>query len=219
MIKAIGWLGVTACVVELTAQPPGLTPMERSLPQAGFERIEREDGVTVYKHPETEVIHLAAEGRFAASPAEVQQVLLAYEDQVGQVERVASSRVLERGDGWLRVYQRLELPIVSDRDYTLCVNWGAEGDSRWIRYRIERGTGPPADDDAVRVPAHRGSWQLQPRRDGAATLARYESIMDMGGWIPRWLAKSTAGDEVPGVFADFRAMLRDRKKIAQEERP
>jgi hypothetical protein len=194
-----------------------MTPMERPLPQAGFERIEREDGVTVYKHPETEVIHLAAEGLLAASPAEVQDALLAYEEQVGQVERVAESRVLDRGADWLLIYQRLELPVVSDRDYTLCVNWGAEGDSRWIRYRLERAAGPAAGDDAVRVPAHRGSWQLRPRRGGTATLARYETIMDMGGWIPRWLAKSAAGDEVPGVFADFRAMLRDRSKIAQEE--
>lgn len=202
---------MTACMVSASDQPPGFTGMDRSLERAGFERIGKDQGVTVYSHPETEIIHLAGEGRFAGSPADVRDVLLAYGEQAGRVDRIVRSRVLDRGPGWLLVYQRLDPPMITDRDYTLCVNWGARDGTLWVRYQAEPELGPAPREDAVRVTEHRGSWQLVPVDGGRSTRARYEMIMDVAGWVPRWMAKSSAGDQVYEVYASFRAMLRRRR--------
>lgn len=217
--KVIAWMITTACMISDSVQPPGLTGMDRSLEQAGFERIGKDQGVTVYRHPETGIIHLAAEGRFAGSPSEVRDILLAYEEQVGQVERLEKSRILQRGPGWMLVYQRLGMPVISDRDYTLCVTWGADGDTLWIRYQAKPGEGPPPRPDAVRVREHRGSWQLVPVDGGRSTRARYETILDMAGWVPRWLAKSAAGGEVSKTYEDFRAMLHNGRVAGERAGP
>src|SRR5512138_3158385 len=71
---------------------PFSVPFER----AGMERIARERGVTVFKDPEARVIRLGAEGRIPGSPEQVFRALLDYERQVGKLERLAESRVLDR---------------------------------------------------------------------------------------------------------------------------
>jgi hypothetical protein len=106
------------------------------------------------------------------------------------------------------VYQRLDLPVISDRDFVLKVTWGKEGGKRWVRYRTVRGVGPAPRDGVVRVKHHQGSWQLTPTRRGEATLVRFQVSIDLGGWLPKSLARSGSGDEVPELFHVLRDMVR-----------
>lgn len=184
-----------------------LTPLDISLQKEGFERIAYKFGVKAYKHKQSEIIRIAAEGRLAAPPERVLEVLLDYEGQVGKIDRVSESRILDRGPSWYLVYQRLNLPIIDDRDYVMYVDWGADGDNLWITYRAGSHRGPAERDGIVRVTHHRGSWQLKPVNDGSATLARFQTTIDLAGWLPRWLARSKAGDELPGLFQNLRRML------------
>ena len=87
------------------------------------------------------------------------------------------------------------------------VDWGADGDDLWITYRAGSHRGPDQRDGIVRVTHHLGSWQLQPINGGGSTRARFQATIDLAGWLPRWLARSKAGDELPGLFQNLRRML------------
>jgi len=184
--------------------PAERTPLSVPLPSAGFERIRVAGGVTVYKDPHSDIIRLAAESRFPAPPERVLQALLDYRRQVGTIARLSEARVLVRGRGWLEVYQRLNLPVISDRDFTLLVRWGEEPQSglTWVAYHAESArAGPRERSGVVRVTHHAGSWQLVPVEGGRATFVRFQVSIDLGGWLPKWMARSGAGREVPELFA------------------
>jgi hypothetical protein len=183
-----------------------LTPFGKTLESEGFEEIDEEYGVKAYKDPDSDVIRIAAQGKLAATPKEVFKAVLDYENQVGKIKRVSETKILEKGPGWMLVYQRLNLPIISDRDYTLYVTWGAEGDVLWVSFRSSY-LGPEDRDGIVRVIEHYGSWQMKPIADGRYTLARFQVRIDLAGSLPKWLARSGAGDELPELYQNVRRML------------
>jgi len=177
-----------------------LTPLSVPLSAVGFTPISRAPDLTVYKDEEARIVRLAAEGWLPEPPEQVLKALLDYGRQVGRIDRLKESRVLARGPGWLRVYQRLGLPVISDRDFTLLVRWGRDGAVTWIAYRAVA-DGPPPQPGAVRVSEHEGSWQLKPWRSGS--FVRFQVMIDLGGSLPRWLARSGAGKELPRLFASL----------------
>jgi len=188
------------------------TPLATPLERAGFEKIEHANGVTVYRYRQSQVLHFAAEARFAVPPRQVQQALLDYERQAGHIGRLTESRILKRRTGALEVYQRLNLPVIDDRDYTLKVRWGRLGEILWVTFHASR-HGPAPRKGVVRVTRHTGSWQLRPIHGGRATFARYQMLMDLSGWVPMWMARRSAGKEVLQVFAEFSQMMAaDRKR-------
>lgn len=191
----------------IAAQPREMTPLDERLTSDGFERLDREHGVVVYQDPESPIIRIAAEGIFAASPEDVFRMLLDYEGQAGAVQRVVETRILASGVGWLRVYQRLELPVISDRDYTLQVTWGAENDDLWIAFSAVR-SGPAPREGIVRVSNNQGSWQLRPVKGGQMTLVRFQTHLDLAGSLPRWMAHSDGSDELPEMFQNMRMLVK-----------
>lgn len=185
-----------------------LTPLGiRFEDKNGFERIAEHHGVTVYKDRDADVIRLAAGGTLNANPDEVLHALIDYDHQVGVIARVLEIKILERGPSHLVVYQRLSLPVIDDRDYVLKVTWGTTGGVRWIRYWALEGTGPAGREGVVRVVRHDGSWQISPLEDGTGSKVRYQVRIDLGGLLPKWMAKAAAGKEVPLVFTDVCKML------------
>src|SRR5438552_1987801 len=105
-----------------------------ALSQAGFTRIGGDKGVTVYRREGAQMIELAAEGDIDAPPAAVLAVLSDYAHHPAWVKGLVESRVLARSPGELLVYQRLDLPILDDRDYTLRVTWGETDGASWLRF-------------------------------------------------------------------------------------
>lgn len=192
---------VALYVVFPSAVRADLIPLTVPLVTKGFEKIATKEGIRVYKHRESEIIRLGAEGRLNAPVQKVMQALLDYRNQVGKIDRLSEARVLRRGKQWLLVYQRLNLPVISDRDFTLRVKWGKRDTIYWIRYWAVSNDGPGKRDGVVRVSNHHGSWQLKPIKGGQATQVRFQVTIDMGGWLPKWLAKSGSGKEVPQLFA------------------
>lgn len=190
-------------------EPSASTSLER----AGFEQVHQLGGITVYSHGRSQSLHFVAEARFEATPFEVQRALLDYEAHPRYIRRLAESRLVRQGPRMLAVYQRLSMPVVDDRDYTLEVRWGQRATIRWVTFRALP-TGPPVPNGVVRVRHHSGSWRLEPVADGRATRARYETLMDLGGWIPLWMARSSAGEEVAQVIAQFSQMVAARRAAA-----
>jgi hypothetical protein len=174
-------------------------------PGPGFVAIGQKEGVTVYRRPDSPVIELAAEGLIAAPPARVINLLLDYGHHAGVFANVAQSRVLGRADHALVVYQRLRLPVVSDRDFAVRVRWGDDGQTRWIRFGTLDAPPLPAQHGVVRVTSHDGYWELQPADGGRATRALYRFRIDLAGSIPRSLVAPGAAKALPDLFNALRA--------------
>jgi hypothetical protein len=185
-----------------------LVPLQQSLKSRGYKFIHQSHGVTVYRGTQGSIIELAAEGVFAASPQRVWRALTDYDQHAKWLKNIAESRILSRQSNALVVYQRLDLPLLSDRDYTLAVQWGTQNSQQWITFNCTARGGPAPRPGIVRLTVHEGGWQLQPLEGGKRTLARYQLRLDLAGSLPRWLARSSAGKELPDLFETFRRQSR-----------
>jgi hypothetical protein len=194
------------------ARAAELTPLDVTLESQGFRLAGQAHGVKQYKHRTAKIVRLAAEGVIPAPVDDVRRVVVDYRRQEGKVDRVADSRIVRAGAGWLVVYQRLKLPIISDRDFTLRVTWGEAKTHQWVVFDAVSGEGPPPRRGVVRVREHSGSWQLKPVDGGRATFARFQTRIDLGGALPRVLARSGAGKELPTLFGDLCRLIEPRRR-------
>jgi hypothetical protein len=173
-----------------------------------FHRVGEVHGVTVYKNDHAHGIALAAEADIDAPPDKVLRVLFDYASHPRWNKNLKESRVLQRGEGWLLVYQRLGLPMIDDRDFTLRVSWGQSPDGgRWLRFSTD-GAGPPPQRGAVRVSTHEGRWELSPIDGGRRTHASYLFHLDLAGSLPGWLSRGRASKDVPHLFDQIREQLK-----------
>jgi hypothetical protein len=204
-------IGVVALVASSVLPVPGLAPgvawadkppPKIELPRPGFEVIGQDRSVTVYQHDSSNLIWIGAVGIIPAPPDKIYEALLDYDHQVGKIGRVSEAKVLSRDARGLYVYERLNLPIISDRDFTLRVTHGVEGERRWIAYWAVTDHGPKQRDGIVRVTSHNGVWELLPTQGGKATIARCEIQINLAGMVPLWLAKSKAGEEIPELYSN-----------------
>lgn len=174
-------------------------------PSEGYQRIGDKHAVTVYKR-EGHAIDLAAEGDIEAPPAVVLKVLTDYASHPKWVHGLSESRVLDQQPSGLDVYQRLHLPMLEDRDFTLRVDWAAAGDARSIKFHMSD-KGPPPAPGVIRTPVHEGSWELEPLDGGKRTHATYRFRMELGGSLPMWMARGRAGKDVPDLFEAIRKQV------------
>src|SRR6185369_872155 len=107
-----------------------------------YHQVAQEHGVTVYKNDHAKGIALAAEGDFPASPDRVIKVLTDYQNHPRWNKHLKECRVLSKGNDWLVVYERLDLPMIDDRDYTLKVQWGQRDGKEWLEFRTDNAAGP-----------------------------------------------------------------------------
>ena len=181
--------------------------MSAVLTGEGYERIGNRSGVMVYKRA-GHAIDLAAEGDIDASPAVVEKILLDYGSHTKWVHGLKISRVLDKHDHALDVYQRLDLPMLDDRDFALHVTWSDDGGTRVIRFHTANDRAPPHQPGVVRLPLHEGSWRLTPVDGGARTHAVYRFRMELGGSLPMWMARGRAAKDVPALFDAIRKQVR-----------
>jgi len=176
-----------------------------ALASEGYERVGDKHDVTVYRR-QGHAIDLAAEGDIDAAPDVVVRILTDYGSHTKWVHGLSVSQVLDKQDAALDVYQRLHLPLLEDRDYTLHVEWGQEGEARFVRFK-ECDRGPPPPHGVIRLPVHEGSWQLAALDGGRRTHAIYRFRMELGGSLPMWLARGRAGKDVPDLFEAIRRQV------------
>lgn len=172
----------------------------------GYEKIGDKSGVIVYRRPD-HAIDLAAEGDIDAPPEVVQKILTDYASHPKWVHGLKESRILDEHDHALDVYQRLDLPMLDDRDFVLHVTWGDKGGERYIRFTTANDKAPPLPRGVVRIPLHQGSWDLIPVDGGRRTHALYEFRMELGGHLPMWMARGRAGKDVPALFESIRKQV------------
>jgi hypothetical protein len=170
--------------------------------------------VEVYRQPQPEAIDLIAEGDIDAPPEVVRAVVLDYANADALSDHVSESRVLSTGARDLMVYQRLKLPVIADRDFTLHVVWGSRSGQLWTRFTVDNTRGPAERDGIVRVSLLTGGWDLAPIRGGQATHAVYRVQIDLAGSIPRWMVSGGAAKDLPKMFEAIRRVARARAATA-----
>jgi hypothetical protein len=185
----------------------GAPPPSSSLAGEGFALIADEKGVKVYRREKRPGIELAAEGSFAASPNRVRRVLLDYPKHQSWQKHLKENRILARGEGFLDVYQRLDLPVLDDRDFTLHVTWDDDAGVPWMRFAADNARGPAPVRGVVRVTQHEGGWRLEPSDGGKSTHAVYRFYLDLAGSFPAWMGKGQAASDVPELFVNIGKQL------------
>jgi hypothetical protein len=176
---------------------------------AGYKHVGGKNGVEVYRQTNSPAIELLAEGDIDAPPEVVRAVLLDYANASKVTDNVAESRVLQKSDKEVVVYQRLKLPVISDRDFTLRATWGARGPVLTTAFAIDNSRGPQPRDGLVRLSTLQGGWELQPIRGGAATHARYHVKIDLAGSVPKWMVSGGAAKNIPKLFDGLRKQARN----------
>ncbi|MCY1030287.1 hypothetical protein OV207_02375 [Corallococcus sp. BB11-1] len=156
--------------------------------------------VKVRPRPGTKAKDIWAEGELKASAAQVQAALEDMESYRSWMPYVKESRVVKpTDDGGRLTYTRLDLPVVSSRDYICHVvteskvapdgtgvyqqRWKAEPDAF------------PARRDVVRLRLNEGSWKVESRGEGRS-WAVYKFTVDPAGSIPGFLANVGQKDAV-----------------------
>jgi uncharacterized protein YndB with AHSA1/START domain len=182
-----------------------LLPLTLTLP--GYQEVATRKGVTVLAREGTAVIDLIAVGDFAAPVDRVFAALIDYEKHPQFLKNVAESRVVARGSAEMWVYQRLALPVIADRDVTIHVAWGQDGQARWLTFNADNPRGPGPRDGVVRIPLDAGGWRLEPIDGGRSTRARHWLRLDLAGSLPRFLGRSHAGTDIPDLFESFRKRI------------
>jgi hypothetical protein len=188
------------------AQPRAPGPAS-GLAGEGFVLLGERRGIKVYRREQRPGIELAAEGTFDASPERVRRVLIDYPNHRRWQKHLKENRILARGVDSLDVYQRLDLPVLDDRDFTLHVTWGADADVFWMRFAAMNERGPAPVQGVVRVTAHSGGWRLEPADGGKSTRAVYRFHLDLAGSFPAWMGKGQATDDIPELFDNIRKEL------------
>lgn len=199
---------------------PPARPDEPTLSaDTGWQRVDEKEGVTLYSRARvgSGVKEFKGTGIIDAPPQAVEKVLEDVADYSTFMPYVTEARViLQDGDSTV-TYQRLDVPFVANRDYTVRVEHGtAKGAGGVVIYRdtwqTDNDAGPPERHGLVRVKLNEGNWLLEPvGPSGETTQATYQIYTDSGGALPAFLANRASQTAIPKLFDAIRKQVRDPK--------
>lgn len=165
----------------------------------------------------SEIREFKAVGAFEATPAAVFAILDDSDAYPSFMPYTAECRVLKREKDSVLAYQRLEVPLVSDRDFTLRsrnAKWlGPDGAIYRIRWAPANDEGPAEQDGVARVNVCEGGWLLEPNGAGG-TRATYSIFTDSGGTLPPFITNNGSRIAIRKVFEAIRRRVKDPKIAA-----
>ncbi|WPB77927.1 START domain-containing protein [Archangium violaceum] len=156
-----------------------------------------------------------AEGVMNAGIQDIQSVLRDHESFRQWMPYVTESRVLSTGPEGARVtYTKLDLPVVSNRDYVVRVVdeqlLEADGTGTFRQKWTSENQALPEQEGVVRLRHNEGSWVFTPRGEGKAHFV-YRFTVETGGSIPGFLAGFGQKD---AVVDTVRAVEKRARKLA-----
>ncbi|CAM4379166.1 MULTISPECIES: START domain-containing protein [Myxococcus] len=195
----MSWSGavLSACVLGLTA---GAARAE----EAWKTVAEKPYVVKVRARPGSEAKDVWAEGELAASAADVQSVLRDVDAYRHWMPYVKESRILkDLPDEGQLTYTKLDLPVVSSRDYICSVvlesRLAEDGSGVFAQRWQATPDAIPQRRGTVRIRLNEGSWRVEPRGEGKSH-AVYRFTVDPAGSIPGFLARMGQKDAVEDTF-------------------
>ena len=174
------------------------------------------DGLIIYSRTRegSSVKEFKSVGMIDAPASSVYAVLSDVEAYPSFMPYTLECRVLKRTGDCTVAYQRLELPMVSDRDYTLRSEHsktpGQNGSIYRIQWEPANDLGPAAKPGVQRVKVCEGGWLIEPDGEGA-TRATYSIYTDSGGAIPAMIANRGSLMAIRKVFAAVRKEVLEPK--------
>jgi hypothetical protein len=185
----------------------------------GWQKADDKGGVALYSRTRvgTGLKEFKGTGIISASPLAVEKVLEDVENYTTFMPYVAEARVISKDGTECVTYQRLTLPMVSNRDYTVRVQHGtAKSPAGALCYRdtweTANDAGPAEKHGLVRVKVNEGSWLLEPASPaGDITQATYQIYTDSGGAVPAFLANKASQLVIPKLFEAIRKQVQDPK--------
>jgi hypothetical protein len=176
--------------------------------------------VKVRPRPGTKAKDVWAEGELKASVAQVQAALEDVDSYRLWMPYVKESRLVRpTEDGGRLTYTRLDLPVVSSRDYICHVvtdsKVAPDGTGVYAQHWKAEPDAFPARRDVVRLRLNEGSWRVEPRGEGRS-WAVYKFSVDPAGSIPGFLANVGQKD---AVVDTLRAVEKRAKSLPVEPAP
>ena len=178
-----------------------------SPPEGSWQEAARSGDIVIYNRTRagSDVREVLAVGTIDAAPEHVHRVLddnARYQDFMPYTKE---SRVLKRDGATLWSYERINAPLVAERDYTVRITHREvkRGDGSVVLHHAftqSNVDGPPAVDGVVRVAVLDGRWELEPIDGGKRTRATYWVYTSPGGSVPTFLVNAANTNAVPGLF-------------------
>jgi len=222
-LTALCALAATAAENPPSAKAAAPKPARSTDPADGWTQESAGKDVAIHSRPRagSSVKEFRAVGVIDAVPAAVFAVLDDSEAYPSFMPYTSECRVLKREKDTVLAYQRLDIPVVSDRDYTLRSKhqrWiGPDGPIYWIRWEPANDLGPAEKPGVLRVNICEGGWLLEPAETGG-TRAIYTIYTDSGGTIPPMLANNGSRVAIRKVFDAIRKQVKDPKYSANVAR-
>src|SRR5262249_18432423 len=92
---------------------------------------------------------------------------------------------------------------LDDRDFTIHVSWGEDGEGKWLRFSTANELGPGPLPHVIRVMLNEGGWRFY-AVEGGRTYAIYQFTLDLGGSMPGWLGRGRAAKDLSKLFDSIR---------------
>lgn len=155
--------------------------------------------------PLADAREIKAETTIAATPERVWEVLSDIEHYPEFMPYLVEIRRLESADGSYVLYERVEPPLISARDYTLRLTLQEDAKARVFRrsWSLANDLGPAIKDGTVRVTVNEGAYDLRADAAGGARLT-YTLRTNPGGSIPLWIARRASTSSVPDLLDAIR---------------
>jgi ribosome-associated toxin RatA of RatAB toxin-antitoxin module len=181
---------------------------------SGWDLVSESGPTRVFRraHENSRVYEHKVESIIQAPPERVWEVLRDTKGYSEFMPYVAESRVVGEKGNWRLVYQRLDPPVLDDRDYTVQIH-AIPDPERGVyeqTFEIAPRAGPAPRDGVVRVRLATGRWRIEPTANGSTRIV-YQLITDPGGWVPRWFVNLAQKQALPGVIDALRQRATDPK--------
>ncbi|MDQ6938811.1 MAG: START domain-containing protein [Verrucomicrobiota bacterium] len=193
-----------------------LLVVSSAMAEEGWKEESDAKGVVIQSRlrPGSSLKEFRAVGAIEATPAKVFAVIDDAESYAGFMPYVAEARVLRREKNSAVLYQRLSLPLVSDRDYTIVskheTSLGPDGPIYRVHWEAANNLGPLVKSGVVRVNLCEGGWLLEPNGPNT-TRATYLIYTDSGGAIPAFIANNGSRVAIRKLFEAVRKQVKDPK--------
>ncbi len=224
MFVMVSTWATSLLVLSLSVAAPALAepaPSEAPAPvvakDAGWEQIDDDEGIKVWKHevPGNDLPGFRGQVVIESDPRGVIDVIEDYKHHTEWMHRCAeSSQLKDLGNGTQIMYNRTNPPWpVWDRDVILETKLDISEDRKTITlsFRNLKSDLRPVPSKVIRMPRLLGYYRLVKLGD-KQTQVTYQVEADPGGSLPRWLAVRVARDLPFETLSRLRARVRKTAK-------
>jgi hypothetical protein len=180
-----------------------------------WEEASKSEHCIVYNRAKegSDVKEVLAVGWFDAPLEKVHAVLDDLENYKDFMPYTKESRLLKKEGDVVWTYERINAPLVSERDYPIRV-WHDKTDKGVThRFRYDPAYGPKEVDGVVRVTNLDGYWMLEPDPKAPTTRTKgtYYVYTSPGGSVPTFVINGANNTAVPGLYETIKKRLAPKK--------